>query len=68
MDIAKKQVEYEAHVLGINVENDLLDGLAGMQKFVKFAVAEAQLEVVVLAVHPTLHYTINIINNHSIKK
>jgi 5-methyltetrahydrofolate--homocysteine methyltransferase len=40
MDIAKKQVEDGAHVLDINVDDGMLDGLAAMQKFVKIAVTE----------------------------
>ena len=40
MDIAKKQVEDGAHVIDINVDDGLLDGLAAMQKFVKIAVTE----------------------------
>jgi 5-methyltetrahydrofolate--homocysteine methyltransferase len=38
MDIAKKQVEDGAHVIDINVDDRMLDGLAAMQKFVKIAV------------------------------
>ena len=37
MDIAKKQVEDGAHVIDINVDDGMLDGLAAMQKFVKIA-------------------------------
>jgi Pterin binding enzyme/Homocysteine S-methyltransferase len=40
MDIAKKQVEDGAHVIDINVDDGMLDGLAAMQKFVKIAVTE----------------------------
>ena len=40
MDIAKKQVEDGAHVIDINVDDGLLDGLAAMQKFVKIAITE----------------------------
>jgi 5-methyltetrahydrofolate--homocysteine methyltransferase len=40
MDIAKKQVEDGAHVIDINVDDGLLDGVAAMQKFVKIAVTE----------------------------
>ena len=40
MDIAKKQVEDGAHVLDINVDDGMLDGVAAMQKFVKIAVTE----------------------------
>ena len=42
MDIAKKQVEDGAHVIDINVDDGLLDGLAAMQKFVKIAVTEPE--------------------------
>jgi 5-methyltetrahydrofolate--homocysteine methyltransferase len=40
MDIAKQQVEDGAHVIDINVDDGLLDGLAAMQKFVKIAITE----------------------------
>ena len=40
MDIAKKQVEDGAHVIDINVDDGLLDGVAAMQKFVKIAITE----------------------------
>uniref|UniRef100_A0A7S1BX79 methionine synthase n=1 Tax=Corethron hystrix TaxID=216773 RepID=A0A7S1BX79_9STRA len=40
MDIAKKQVTDGAHVIDINVDDGMLDGLAAMQKFVKIAVTE----------------------------
>merc|ERR1719487_2342573 len=40
MDIAKKQVEDGAHVIDINVDDGMLDGLAAMQKFIKIAVTE----------------------------
>src|SRR5210317_735623 len=43
MDIAKKQVEDGAHVLDINVDDGMLDGLAAMQKFVKIAVTEPEI-------------------------
>merc|ERR1711937_304596 len=43
MDIAKKQVEDGAHVVDINVDDGMLDGLAAMQKFVKIAVAEPEI-------------------------
>ena len=46
MDIAKKQVEDGAHVLDINVDDGLLDGLAAMQKFVKIAVTEPEVSKV----------------------
>jgi 5-methyltetrahydrofolate--homocysteine methyltransferase len=42
MDIAKKQVEDGAHVIDINVDDGLLDGVAAMQKFVKIAVTEPE--------------------------
>jgi len=40
MDIAKKQVVDGAHVIDINVDDGMLDGLAAMQKFVKIAITE----------------------------
>mmetsp|Transcript_11469 Transcript_11469/g.19060 ORF Transcript_11469/g.19060 Transcript_11469/m.19060 type:complete len:1422 (-) Transcript_11469:114-4379(-) len=46
MDIAKKQVEDGAHVLDINVDDGMLDGLAAMQKFVKIAVTEPEVSKV----------------------
>merc|ERR1719498_1945296 len=42
MDIAKKQVEDGAHIIDINVDDGMLDGLAAMQKFVKIAVTEPE--------------------------
>jgi len=42
MDIAKKQVEDGAHVIDINVDDGMLDGVAAMQKFVKIAVTEPE--------------------------
>merc|ERR1719162_1204594 len=42
MDIAKKQVEDGAHVIDINVDDGLLDGLAAMQKFVKIAITDPE--------------------------
>jgi 5-methyltetrahydrofolate--homocysteine methyltransferase len=42
MDIAKKQIEDGAHVIDINVDDGMLDGLAAMQKFVKIAVTEPE--------------------------
>jgi len=42
MDIAKKQVIDGAHVIDINVDDGMLDGLAAMQKFVKIAVTEPE--------------------------
>ena len=46
MDIAKQQVEDGAHVIDINVDDGLLDGLAAMQKFVKIAVTEPEVSKV----------------------
>ena len=46
MDIAKKQVEDGAHVIDINVDDGMLDGLAAMQKFVKIAVTEPEVSKV----------------------
>jgi len=43
MDIAKKQVEDGAHVIDINVDDGMLDGMAAMQKFVKIAVTEPEI-------------------------
>jgi 5-methyltetrahydrofolate--homocysteine methyltransferase len=43
MDIAKKQVEEGAHVIDINVDDGMLDGIAAMQKFVKIAVTEPEI-------------------------
>ena len=43
MDIAKKQVEDGAHVVDINVDDGMLDGLSAMQKFVKIAVTEPEI-------------------------
>lgn len=40
MDVAKKQVVDGAHVIDINVDDGMLDGMAAMQKFVKIAVTE----------------------------
>jgi len=40
MDIAKKQVEDGAHVIDINVDDGMLDGVTAMEKFVKIAVTE----------------------------
>jgi 5-methyltetrahydrofolate--homocysteine methyltransferase len=42
MDVAKKQVADGAHVIDINVDDGMLDGLAAMQKFVKIAVTEPE--------------------------
>merc|ERR1711871_762571 len=46
MDIAKKQVVDGAHVIDINVDDGMLDGLAAMQKFVKIAVTEPEVSKV----------------------
>jgi len=46
MDIAKAQVEDGAHVIDINVDDGMLDGLAAMQKFVKIAVTEPEVSKV----------------------
>ena len=43
MDIAKAQVEDGAHVIDINVDDGMLDGMAAMQKFVKIAVTEPEI-------------------------
>jgi len=40
MNIAKKQVDDGAHVIDINVDDGMLDGVAAMQKFVKIAVTK----------------------------
>ena len=40
MDIAKKQVEDGAHVIDVNVDDGMLDGMAAMQRFIKTAVTE----------------------------
>jgi len=40
MDVAKKQVEDGAHVIDINVDDGLLDGVNAMRKFCKIAVTE----------------------------
>ena len=42
MDIVKKQVVDGSHVIDINVDDTMLDGLAAMQKFVKIAVTEPE--------------------------
>merc|ERR1711957_84021 len=42
MDVAKKQVEDGAHVIDINVDDGMLDGIAAMQKFVKIAITEPE--------------------------
>ncbi len=43
MDVAKKQVIDGAHVIDINVDDGMLDGMAAMQKFVKIAVTEPEI-------------------------
>ena len=43
MDIAKKQVEDGAHVIDINVDDGMLDGVSCMEKFVKIAVTEPEI-------------------------
>ena len=43
MDVAKKQVIDGAHVIDINLDDGMLDGLAAMQKFVKIAVTEPEI-------------------------
>jgi len=40
MDIAKQQVEDGAHVIDVNLDDGMLDGLAAMQTFIKTAVTE----------------------------
>merc|ERR1719424_1188033 len=42
MDIAKKQVEDGAHIIDVNLDEGMLDGLAAMQKFIKIAVTEPE--------------------------
>ena len=37
------QVEEGAHVIDINVDDGMLDGMAAMQKFVKIAVTEPEI-------------------------
>jgi 5-methyltetrahydrofolate--homocysteine methyltransferase len=46
MDIAKKQVVDGAHVIDINVDDGMLDGVAAMEKFVKIAVTEPEISKV----------------------
>ena len=46
MDVAKKQVEDGAHVIDINVDDGMLDGVAAMQKFVKIAITEPEVSKV----------------------
>jgi len=40
MDVAKAQVEDGAHVIDINVDDGMLDGVKAMEKFVKIAITE----------------------------
>nr|UKS50382.1 B12-dependent methionine synthase isoform 2 [Karenia mikimotoi] len=40
MDIAKKQVKDGAHIIDVNVDDGMLDGMEAMQKFIKIAVTE----------------------------
>mmetsp|Transcript_5527 Transcript_5527/g.7789 ORF Transcript_5527/g.7789 Transcript_5527/m.7789 type:complete len:1431 (+) Transcript_5527:1-4293(+) len=40
MDIAKDQVENGAHIVDVNVDDGMLDGMNAMQKFIKMAVTE----------------------------
>jgi 5-methyltetrahydrofolate--homocysteine methyltransferase len=46
MDIAKKQGKDGAHVIDVNVNDGMLDGVAAMQKFIKFAVTEPEVSKV----------------------
>ncbi|CAM9123188.1 unnamed protein product [Ectocarpus fasciculatus] len=46
MDVAKKQVIDGAHVIDINVDDGMIDGLAVMQKFVKIAITEPEISKV----------------------
>jgi len=46
MDISNKQVVDGAHVIDINVDDGMLDGVAAMQKFVKIAVTEPEVSKV----------------------
>jgi 5-methyltetrahydrofolate--homocysteine methyltransferase len=43
MDIAKKQIIDGAHVIDINVDDGMIDGIQAMQKFVKIAVTEPEI-------------------------
>merc|ERR1712072_815778 len=40
MDIAKQQVMDGAHVVDINLDDGMIDGVSAMEKFVKMAVTE----------------------------
>jgi len=40
MDIASQQVEDGAHVIDVNVDDGMIDGVAAMEKFIKTAVTE----------------------------
>ena len=40
MDIAKQQVEDGAHVIDVNVDDGMIDGVPAMEKFIKMAVTE----------------------------
>ena len=42
LDVAKKQIVDGAHVIDINLDDGMVDGLAAMQKFVKMAVTEPE--------------------------
>merc|ERR1711871_1707410 len=42
MDIAKQQVVDGAHVIDINVDDGMLDGVSAMEKFIKIAVTEPE--------------------------
>ena len=42
MDIAKKQVEDGAHLIDIKVDDDMLDGIAAIQNFVKIVITEPE--------------------------
>ena len=46
MDVAKKQVEDGAHVIDINVDDGMLDGVKAMEKFVKIAITEPEVSKV----------------------
>ncbi|GBG29276.1 Methionine synthase [Hondaea fermentalgiana] len=46
MDIAKAQVADGAHVIDINVDDGMLDGMDAMQKFVKIAITEPEVSKV----------------------
>jgi len=46
MEVAKKQVELGAHVVDINVDDGMLDGIAAMRKFCNMAVTEPDISKV----------------------